>query len=229
MKPNLFCMLCGAVFFEPVACAMDLYEAARAGDVERVRALVTGADLSAQDGAACTPLHAAARKGCEASVRLLLEHGAPVDQQDRRGRTPLYWAARGKHEHVARLLLESGADVNCPDDYGRTPLHWVAFWGYKPVALLLLDHGARQAVRDDFGRTPLYRAFQAGKHSVARLLKKWPVRVQNMKSAQLALCMALHQRLGQRSAASILSQPLVREICQYLRPSDFLARALPEH
>ena len=57
-----------------------------------------------------TPLHAAARTGREAVVRLLLQAGAAVDQARDDGWTPLYVAAQNGHEVVVRQLLAAGAD-----------------------------------------------------------------------------------------------------------------------
>lgn len=58
-----------------------------------------------------TPLQAAAVKGHEKAVELLLNAGANVDVHCESG-TALQLAAAGGYEKVAQMLLEAGADAN---------------------------------------------------------------------------------------------------------------------
>jgi ankyrin repeat protein len=84
-----------------------LHEAARAGDLEKARALLdAGADLTARDEhLQSTPLAWAAKFGQREMVTLLLERGAPCSLPDDPGwATPLAWATKRGHEAIARLL-----------------------------------------------------------------------------------------------------------------------------
>lgn len=88
-----------------------LWEAARTGDVSRVRALLdAGVDPDAPSRYGATALSFAAQKGHLEVVRLLLERGATVDVTDTfYDQTPLAWALSDGHFDVAVLLLEKGA------------------------------------------------------------------------------------------------------------------------
>lgn len=89
-----------------------LREAARSGDLERVRDLLDGGvapDAPNPQGA--TALSYAAEKGRLAVVRLLVERGARVDARDRFFKSsPLDLALDGGHSSVATFLLEKGAE-----------------------------------------------------------------------------------------------------------------------
>ena len=89
--------------------ASRLLAAARAGDVERVRALVPRAGIPEEDGApdapsGITPLMAAAARGHEAVVEALLERGADAAKRDARGRRAAAHARAAGHAHLAQRL-----------------------------------------------------------------------------------------------------------------------------
>jgi ankyrin repeat protein len=86
-----------------------LHEAARAGDLEKAKALLdAGADLTARDEhLQSTPLAWAAKFGQREMVALLLERGAPCTlPDDPAWATPLAWANKRGHEEIARLLQQ---------------------------------------------------------------------------------------------------------------------------
>ena len=89
----------------------DLRDAARAGDVARVRALLdAGAPIDAPGRHGVTPLLLAATKGHLDAVRLLIERGAAVNAREGFFRaTPVEMALSGGHREVALLLLARGA------------------------------------------------------------------------------------------------------------------------
>ena len=86
--------------------ASKLLAAARAGDVERVRALVPPAGNPEEDGApgGVTPLMAAAAAGHEAVVEVLLARGADASKRDARGRRAAAYARAGGHPGLAKRL-----------------------------------------------------------------------------------------------------------------------------
>jgi ankyrin repeat protein len=73
-------------------------------------------------------LHAAARGGNEAVMRLLVEDcKAEVEAKDSYGTAALHWAAVSGHEAVVRLLLDDyKADIEAKTDNGMTALHQAA-------------------------------------------------------------------------------------------------------
>ena len=59
-----------------------------------------------------SPLGAAAMRGYESIVRLLIDHGANVDKG-----FPLIEAVRNGHKDIAKLLVEKGADVKAVQSF----------------------------------------------------------------------------------------------------------------
>jgi ankyrin repeat protein len=70
-----------------------------------------------------TPLLYAARSGCLACVKVMLDAGADKDRPNPDGMTPMLMALDNGHPEVARYLLEHGANPHTWDWWGRTPLY----------------------------------------------------------------------------------------------------------
>src|ERR1700736_4466342 len=85
--------------FVSAALAGDMHNAARAGDVERVKALLAaGADVNLRDSLGGTALHDAAWAGDKTIVTLLLDHGADVNARHMESSsTPLQYAVITNH------------------------------------------------------------------------------------------------------------------------------------
>ena len=158
---------------------LDIFEAATAGDIERVAALAeadpTLANAVARDG--YTPLGLAAFFKRRDVVKALLERGAkPSLPSLDQGFTPLHSAVAtdagaGEHE-IVRLLLEAGADPNAKSREGGTPLHTAAFTGDLEGAELLLAYGPDPNASDPKGHTPLDIARDRRNIEVAALLHR---------------------------------------------------------
>ena len=95
---------------------LRLLEAARGGDADRVRALLS-----------------------------LQTDTSPRDPKWR-GRTPLRWASALGHVSVAELLIRAGADVNVIDEMHATPLHLAAEACKADVVRVLITAGAPQSL-----------------------------------------------------------------------------------
>lgn len=129
------------------ASAAEIHDAARAGDLARVRALVENDPgvVQSVDASGATPLHHAAASNRTEVVAYLLEKAAAVDQRDAVGRTPLWLCAdRGSSVDTAKLLLDKGADPNAVGTgLGRSsPFLMAVNRGGEPLVDLLLEHGA---------------------------------------------------------------------------------------
>jgi ankyrin repeat protein len=152
--------------------ALDVFEAAALGDVDRVRELVH-ADPALANAHAPDGFHAlglAAFFGQPEVVRFLLEHGADVDRVARNEQirtTALQAAAASGDFESARLLLGAGADANRAQAGGFTALHAAAANGDEPLAGLLLAHGADRDARIDEDKTAAEIAAERGHADLA--------------------------------------------------------------
>ncbi len=90
----------------------QLWEAARKGDAQSVRALLDkGADVNAKFRYGATALSYAADKGHTEVVKILLERGADVNVRDTFYQaTPLQWATQKGHTAIIKALLDKGAE-----------------------------------------------------------------------------------------------------------------------
>ena len=155
---------------------LDVFEAAAAGVVDRVRELLDAeqslANAFAPDG--FTPLGLAAFFKRREVVALLLRRGADPNAVARHPFqvAPIHSAvADGTDVEIVRQLVEAGADVNVRQRHGWTPLHGAAHEGDVELVAYFLDHGADAAATEDKGRTALDMARERGHERVAELLR----------------------------------------------------------
>jgi ankyrin repeat protein len=164
--------------FEERGAVLDFYEAATAGRIERVRALLDNQpellDQLSPDGFPALGLAIFFRH--DDVARLLIDRGANVKLQARNTQktAPIHAAAARADLAMIRLLIEKGADVNAEQEAGFTPLHEAAATGQKALAELLLEHGADRAHRDSKGKTPSEWALDRGHADLAEALKPRP-------------------------------------------------------
>jgi uncharacterized protein len=105
--------------------------------VNKNRRQVTGEPRGqARPPGGMTPLLYAARQGCLACVKYLVEGKADLNMADPEGITPMLIATENFNFDIAAYLLKQGADVNRWDWWGRTPL-------YAAVDLNTLPYGGR--------------------------------------------------------------------------------------
>ena len=122
---------------------LPLVEAVRAGDADRVRALIgDNVDVNAADGDGATALHWAALNDDVAIGRLLIDAGARVGATTRFDATPIVLAAENGSAPFLELLLEAGADSDWATPDGETVLMMVARNGRTDAVRLLLERGA---------------------------------------------------------------------------------------
>jgi 8-oxo-dGTP pyrophosphatase MutT (NUDIX family) len=157
---------------------LDAFEAAAAGDVTRLAALLaeTPGLVSAHAPDGWTPLHLAAHFGETPAVALLLGLGADARARSRNqlANTPLHAALAGTAGlDLVERLLDAGAEVNAPDGGGHTPLHLAAGRGEPGIVTRLLLRGAEASTRAPDGRTPAAIARTRGHEPLARFLETW--------------------------------------------------------
>ena len=151
-----------------------LLEAARNGDVERLRLLVDAeAFVNSVDNEGRTVIYFAAREGHAECVKVLLSvPGVDVNKANQNGWTPLNVAANYGHAECVKLLLSAPAvDVNKANQNGCTPLYVaVKEKHYKCVEALLSSPETDVNAVDRYGSTVLQEAAGAGDAECVRLL-----------------------------------------------------------
>ena len=150
----------------------DLHEAAGAGDVDAVRAILATDPYRVRErqGAKITPLHRAAAAGHGEIVGLLLKASADPDARDYGGSTALHMAAAAGHDAAVDSLLAAGAKPSPMNEAGDTPLHQAARGGHLEIARRLIAAGADPNARSACGGTSLHAAAAAGQRETAELL-----------------------------------------------------------
>ncbi|XP_044460889.1 ribulose bisphosphate carboxylase/oxygenase activase, chloroplastic-like [Mangifera indica] len=87
-------------------------------------------DLEAKNMYGETPLHVAAKNGCNEAAKLLLSHGAPVEAKTKYGVTPLMLSVlhsiRAEDCSIVETLLEHKADCDATDDEDMNPIDYVS-------------------------------------------------------------------------------------------------------
>jgi uncharacterized protein len=168
--------------------ALDIFEAASLGRLDRLEQCLTGHSLrddSAIDSSSIdsrpidsrskdgfTALHFACFFGQPAAARLLLDRGAAVDAVAANPTQvmPLHSAASARNLEAARCLLEHGAPVNTRQQNGWVPIHAAAQNGDRGMVELFLKHHANPKLANDEGKTPAMVAREKGHEEIAALL-----------------------------------------------------------
>jgi hypothetical protein len=157
-----------------------IYIAAEEGDYNKVAKLLKeGADANTKGDYDESALGAAARRGHENIVKLLLRNHALVDAQSSEGATPLMRAAT---PHIVKLLLRAGADINAMDKNDRSALTHAIIRGSFWVTQSLLENGANINTTDTtntnpvYAATPLMAAAESGNEELVMLLLVTPAR-----------------------------------------------------
>lgn len=124
MRHLFFLFLWLALHFSESPSFTQLTEAARAGDIARVRSLVArGADPNERAGLnGWTPLMHAIHKNQLRSVAALIDAGANPNIPGLSGDTPLMMAAGYGQTPIVRLLLSRGAHPRQINGKGETAL-----------------------------------------------------------------------------------------------------------
>lgn len=207
-----------------VVC-MDLFEASKTGDIERIRELIAaGADVDGQDEYGWAPLSFAVTRGYQEIVNVLINAHANVNRQNKFGMAPLSYAAANGRQEVVQALIDAGADVDRQNIYGVTPLGFAAANGHKKVVQALIAAGARVNVQDAEGGTPLYLATRHGRKEVVQVLVGYTDRMEqalyNTRDHMLTMAQGLHARLGAESSVALVSQDVLGIIGHHVAQAE---------
>ncbi|KAL6549676.1 hypothetical protein OROHE_008407 [Orobanche hederae] len=141
----------------PVMAQTPLHVSAGYNSIEIVKFLLDcrgpeKVELEAKNMYGETPLHMAAKNGCNEAAKCLLVHGALVEAKANNGMTPLHLAVwhslRAEDWSTVNTLLEYNADCSAEDNEGMTPLdHLSQGPGNEKLRYLLLRHLEEQRKR----------------------------------------------------------------------------------
>lgn len=146
---------------------MDLYEAAKNGDVKNVKLLLSqGVDPNFSKNG-IPALYAAVQLSNTTSsleiVKILIDAGADVNMYTKSGYTPLVTASERSNStsslETVKLLLDSGAEINAKTSIGNTALMFAVRNSRIKSSLetvkLLIDRGADINAKDNNKNTSL--------------------------------------------------------------------------
>ena len=152
--------------------SQDIIEAAKTGDLAKVRALVEASpgQVGAKDQAGRTPLHWACRGVHPEVVEYLVAHGADVNARDNAGVSPLHSVSSRGHVQAVKTLIAAGARIEAKMNDQSTPLHLAAAQGHGNLVALLLEKGAPVDVRDGKEDTTLHAAAWGERWDVVELI-----------------------------------------------------------
>ncbi|KAI0232379.1 hypothetical protein LSAT2_017276 [Lamellibrachia satsuma] len=148
-----------------------LLEAAKVGQTDEVRTLMSNGAPFTTDWLGTSPLHFAAQGGHVETAEVLLRAGISRDARTKVDRTPLHIAAQEGRADIVSLLLRHGADVEAKDMLKMTPLHWAVEKCHIRVIELLLEHSADISCENKFDRSPVDIALSIGRTDIADLLQ----------------------------------------------------------
>ncbi|KAJ5202104.1 uncharacterized protein N7498_006767 [Penicillium cinerascens] len=151
--------------------ALSLEDAARGGNENLLRLCLRSSPYPIGNRIS-SPVAAAAERGQEATLNLLLGLGFDPNMRDRLLRTPLAVAALYGKENIVKVMLDRG-DVllNAADKYGRSPFHHAAEQGHIAIMNLLLNtKQVNVDCADVNGETPFFYAVAKGKREAAQFL-----------------------------------------------------------
>ncbi|XP_050395866.1 GA-binding protein subunit beta-1 isoform X2 [Patella vulgata] len=160
-----------------------LLDAAKKGDTDAVRALMSNGAPFTTDWLGTSPLHFATQCGHQHTVEVLLRAGISRDARTKVDRTPLHVAAQEGHVGIVELLLQNAADIDAKDMLKMTPLHWATEKGHVQIIEVLLKHGADINCANKFDRTPLDIAIANGRLDLAQMLRNGQLTLPSLPNA----------------------------------------------
>ena len=197
---------CGSknsAFNENPQCDNDVFEAARCGDTDAVKAyLDLGIPIDLTDEEGRTILHCAAGEGQIKVVELLVKRGCRIDLVDSNGWTPLDYAGMCGRKKTVQLFkqFEEGhkkQDITgTKDSEDEIGLFMAAVSGRIDMLEHLAEQGLNVNATDDGGRTPLHYAALRGQfESVRTLLRLGGQKSMTMVAGRLGT--PLHQAVAE--------------------------------
>lgn len=166
--------------FEANGLALDVYEAAAGGKIDRLNQLLRPAPgmVNLPNAAGDSPVHVAALCHRSEVIDNLIIYGPdfalrnPKRKNSTAAHLGLASSPKDAAEAMAFAMIGNGLDPNLTNADGQTMLHCAAETGYPRVIRLLLQKGASASAKTASGQTALDIAVAAGKKEAADLLQR---------------------------------------------------------
>jgi ankyrin repeat protein len=143
-KFTLVALCAGLLLAVGVLRAQGIFDAVKAGDLAKVKAVVEkdpGA-LNGRNAYEQTPLLVSIQEKKPEIASFLIASGADVNARDRSHATPLSFAITGGLTDIAKRLIDANADIDAPAMWDLKPLAFALEFGRLDIANMLLDKGA---------------------------------------------------------------------------------------
>ncbi|XP_071078472.1 uncharacterized protein [Haliotis cracherodii] len=148
----------------PSQADCDLFCACKAGDLEKVKRLLStpGVNVNCRERSR-TPVMEAAWRGHRDVVELLVSKGADGSLVDKYGDDTLHYACLGGDVETVKYVLSLHVvDINSRGEVSRTPVMVAALGGHRDVVKLLVSKGADVSLVDVVGDNILHLACREG-------------------------------------------------------------------
>uniref|UniRef100_A0A915CVU3 Protein fem-1 homolog B n=1 Tax=Ditylenchus dipsaci TaxID=166011 RepID=A0A915CVU3_9BILA len=173
-------------------CTPLLFNAAKDGNIERIKMVVSGMSeheikqtLNDPLGTGHTPLIIASRNGHSKCVEYLLSIGADPTYMEQSVSmvtlypvTPLRGACYDGHLEIVRFLVTNGANIETPNRHGHTPLMISCYRSKVELVKYLILLGVDVNARGVKGNTALHDAAEVGNKEIVEMLLKAGARSQ---------------------------------------------------
>uniref|UniRef100_H2YST1 Uncharacterized protein n=1 Tax=Ciona savignyi TaxID=51511 RepID=H2YST1_CIOSA len=132
-----------------------LLEAAKLGNDDEVRQLLTQGAPFITDWLGYSSLHFACMNGHKSTAEILTRAGVSWEGRTKADKTPLHFAAQCGYRDTVQYLCKLGADINARDMLNMTPLHWAVAEQHFLVVKFLVECKADVNIKSKFDKTPL--------------------------------------------------------------------------
>ncbi len=161
----------------------ELHQAAREGNLAKVKELLNPKDPNPYDPYGWTPLHHATLTGNEGVALWLLKNGAHAEILTQGSQSLLHLASIGGHANlVPTLVSKHKQNPNAADNWGRTPLHYAVVQEDLSTAKALVQQGARLVLSEGSKPSPLDILIEVAK---ARSTRRDPLSLSTLQLLML--------------------------------------------
>lgn len=124
--------------WERVPAPMNLFDLARAGDLNGIRYLLElGFEINEKNSKGYSALMLAAYHANFKLCAYLIEQGADVNSIDESSNSILMGVAYKGHLEIAKLLIDHGAELRYRNNKGQSALDYAQLYGHEEMVRLL--------------------------------------------------------------------------------------------